>query len=388
MSTITTKLITEKHRQVDLDYDDVEVTDWSYHTPFDLGEDIMILDMKIEHNYDDHYEKWLCERLFQVRDSLDSFLRSNGTVIVLLSGDRTVTSRIGGKDYKINTSEILSKVGIDLSWGVREYDCVAQVDHESTIDYTNLVNTSEYYIDFSNLDFSNKTELITRGEHGSVCGVALRSFKNSGNGSLIILPRPDQLTIRPEEWFETALATAQPYFPQHLKNSIDKAGTQEDSSSNKSQDTEPEARIQQICSRFPKVARQIRERYDNRDTIRIQDEYDVQDLLHGLLRIDFDDVRDEEYSPSHAGSASRIDFLLKKEQIGIEVKYAEGGNSEKRLKTELSEDKEHYQAHPNCMKLICFIYNPHLAISNPQGFENDISSSSENIETSVVVSPK
>nr|WP_250162867.1 hypothetical protein [Psychrobacter sp. WY6] len=34
----------------------------------------------------------------------------------------------------------------------------------------------------------------------------------------------------------------------------------------------------------------------------------------------FDDVRPEEYTPSYAGAASRTDFLLKKEQIIIELK--------------------------------------------------------------------
>ena len=52
----------------------------------------------------------------------------------------------------------------------------------------------------------------------------------------------------------------------------------------------------------------------------IKDEYDVQDLLNALLRLNFDDVRPEEYTPSYAGSSTRVDFLLKKEKIVIEVK--------------------------------------------------------------------
>lgn len=66
-----------------------------------------------------------------------------------------------------------------------------------------------------------------------------------------------------------------------------------------------------LLNRFHKVAQAIRHRYQNRETIIINDEYDVQDLLNGLLQIYFDDVRKEDFSPSHAGANSRLDFVLK-----------------------------------------------------------------------------
>lgn len=75
-----------------------------------------------------------------------------------------------------------------------------------------------------------------------------------------------------------------------------------------------------LCSRFHEVAKQLRIRHANRNTVEVQDEYDVQDLTHALLRIFFDDVRDEEWTPSYAGGASRMDFLLPDEQTVLEVK--------------------------------------------------------------------
>jgi glucan phosphorylase len=62
--------------------------------------------------------------------------------------------------------------------------------------------------------------------------------------------------------------------------------------------------------RFHLVARQLRERHNERSTLQIEDEYDVQDLLHALLKINFEDVRAEEVCPSYAGGSSRVDFLL------------------------------------------------------------------------------
>jgi REase_DpnII-MboI len=64
-----------------------------------------------------------------------------------------------------------------------------------------------------------------------------------------------------------------------------------------------------LAERFHGVVRQLRERHDSRPTLAVADEYDVQDLFHALLSIYFDDIRAEEWAPSYAGGASRMDFL-------------------------------------------------------------------------------
>jgi hypothetical protein len=51
--------------------------------------------------------------------------------------------------------------------------------------------------------------------------------------------------------------------------------------------------IEKLLARFHQVAQQLRKRHGYRDSLRISDEYDVQDLLHALLRIEFDDIRPE-----------------------------------------------------------------------------------------------
>jgi REase_DpnII-MboI len=80
-----------------------------------------------------------------------------------------------------------------------------------------------------------------------------------------------------------------------------------------------------ICAKFHVAAKQLEDRYENRPTLRIKDEYDVQDLLHVLLRVHFEDIRPEEWTPSYAGTSSRVDFLLKSEQIVIEAKITRPG---------------------------------------------------------------
>lgn len=69
------------------------------------------------------------------------------------------------------------------------------------------------------------------------------------------------------------------------------------------------------------------ENRENRETLKIEDEYDVQDLLHALLLLYFDDVRAEDY----AGKSSRMDFLLKNERVVIEVKKTRLGLADKEL---------------------------------------------------------
>lgn len=146
--------------------------------------------------------------------------------------------------------------------------------------------------------------------------------------------------------------------------------------------------IESILSRFHLVAKEISERHESRPTIVINDEYDVQDLLEGLLRVYFDDIRPEQWTPEYAGSSARIDFLLKKEQIAIETKKTRKGLGKKEIGNELIVDIAHYQKHPDCRTLYCLIYDPEERISNPIGLENDLSGKHDNLMVKVLIVPK
>lgn len=146
--------------------------------------------------------------------------------------------------------------------------------------------------------------------------------------------------------------------------------------------------VEHICRRFHLIAQQLRNRHNNRHTIEITDEYDVQDLLHVLLRIHFDDVRTEEYTPSYAGGSSRMDFLLKEEKIIIEVKKTRDGLGPKELGDQLLMDVERYKGHPDCKTLLCFIYDPDGRILNPKGLENDLARKTEKIILKVLIVPR
>jgi hypothetical protein len=146
--------------------------------------------------------------------------------------------------------------------------------------------------------------------------------------------------------------------------------------------------LQAIIEKFHSVCTQLKNRYNNRPTIIIDDEYDVQDLMNALLRINFEDVRKEEYTPSYAGGSTRIDFLLKREKILIEVKKSRPTLKDKDVGNQLIVDIAHYRSHPDCKHLICFVYDPDNLIVNPRGLEDDLNrNSSEEMIVDVFVRP-
>jgi hypothetical protein len=141
-----------------------------------------------------------------------------------------------------------------------------------------------------------------------------------------------------------------------------------------------------ILKRFHLVARQLRNRYNNRPTITIEDEYDMQDLLHAILKIEFDDIRPEEWTPSYAGASSRMDFLLKNDGIVIEAKRTRKGLEAKEIGEQLLVDIAKYKEHPNCKILICFVYDMAGRINNPTGLQSDLERhSSERLKVSVYI---
>lgn len=145
--------------------------------------------------------------------------------------------------------------------------------------------------------------------------------------------------------------------------------------------------LEQICTRFHLIARQLRSRHGTRPTLDVQDEYDLQDLMHALLYLHFTDVRAEEYTPSYAGKASRMDFLLKQEGIVIELKMTRIGLGPKELSSQLIEDIARYTAHPDCHALVCFVYDPAGLIPNPRGIESDLNDDGPPLPVRILIRP-
>lgn len=130
-----------------------------------------------------------------------------------------------------------------------------------------------------------------------------------------------------------------------------------------------------LCRRFNTVQRQLRRRHNNRATLEINDEYDVQDLLHALLLVEFVDVRAESWNPTYLGGASRTDFLLPDAGIIIEVKKTRPNLLDRQVGSELAEDVTRYSdpaANRGATTLVCFVHDPDALLVNPVGLERDL----------------
>lgn len=143
-----------------------------------------------------------------------------------------------------------------------------------------------------------------------------------------------------------------------------------------------------IFNNFSRFVHQLkRGRHDGRDLF-ISDEYDVQDLLHAVLKLHFSDIRPEVWTPNYAGSSSRMDFLINDCKSAIEVKFAKHTHKENKIGEELLSDIAKYSEYPECQSLYCFIYDPDYCICNPKGLEDDLNkNSSEKLRVKVFVRP-
>lgn len=147
--------------------------------------------------------------------------------------------------------------------------------------------------------------------------------------------------------------------------------------------------IAKLFSKFHRVAQSLRHRHASRETLIIKDEYDVQDLLRGLLHIHFDDVREEDYSPSYAGGNSRIDFVLKDEKIVLETKMTNDHLKDKEIGSQLLIDIGRYRAHPDCQLLVVFVYDKGDHIRNKAGMINDLERmTTPDLKVKVFIEPK
>jgi hypothetical protein len=130
--------------------------------------------------------------------------------------------------------------------------------------------------------------------------------------------------------------------------------------------------LARIGERFSVFVRQLCKRQRGRTPLNVEDEYDVQDLLHALLRLHFEDVRHEDVTPKYANKSSRMDFFLPELGIAVEAKFVHDSEHAKEIGTEINDDTARYDARPDCNQLVVLIYDPRLRVDNPVGVKKDL----------------
>ncbi|WP_205410835.1 hypothetical protein [Salaquimonas pukyongi] len=140
---------------------------------------------------------------------------------------------------------------------------------------------------------------------------------------------------------------------------------------------------------LPRAVYPLANRRKGATSLSFNSEYDIQDLLHAMLRPWVSDVRPEEFTPSYAGTATRMDFLLPEHSVVIETKLVRDKAHARKVGDELIIDIDHYRVHPDCTYLWCVLYDPNQYIQNAGGLVRDLSGESKNdkgiIKTTIVV---
>jgi hypothetical protein len=146
--------------------------------------------------------------------------------------------------------------------------------------------------------------------------------------------------------------------------------------------------VRKICLRLHAVACQLRLRNDARPTIEIQDDLDVQDLLRALLKMEFDDVGVEEWTPSYAGNTALPALLLNGEHVTVVAKKTRPGLTTKELAERIAADAAFHAAHRQPGTLFCFVYDPEGRVGSPKQLETELADVGNGYTVEVLVAPR
>lgn len=167
--------------------------------------------------------------------------------------------------------------------------------------------------------------------------------------------------------------------------------TPRDAQSNASADPGPQRPksvqelLETLVRGLPRAMHPLTHRRGGASSLVFSSEYDVQDLLHAMMRPWIADIRPEEFTPSYAGSSTRMDFLLPAHALVVELKFVRDRTHGKKLGDELIIDIEHYRRHPKCSTLWCVVYDPASCLTNPQGLISDLEGTRTKADGSVDV---
>ena len=114
----------------------------------------------------------------------------------------------------------------------------------------------------------------------------------------------------------------------------------------------------------------------------------MQDLLHALLRLEFEDIATEDWCPRYAAGAGRTDYLLQDGRTVIIAKKTRTGLTVRDLTDQIKIDFAHYSGRADCRTVLCFVYDPEGRIGNPRRLESDLARICDTQALEVVIAPK
>ena len=129
--------------------------------------------------------------------------------------------------------------------------------------------------------------------------------------------------------------------------------------------------LHEVASSLPIALRGLSASQADRFTI--ASERDFQDVLFLILRSIFRDTRREEWTPSAAGNAKRVDIAIPSISALVEAKFVRSKLHGRRIADELRVDIESYHSHPACAVLFALVWDGSGLLPDPQQLERDLS---------------
>jgi len=130
-------------------------------------------------------------------------------------------------------------------------------------------------------------------------------------------------------------------------------------SSKESMSAEPSvAIVERVCERISYAAGILNKRQrKGKLSFLVEDEYDVQDLLHATLRAFIKHSVQEDPLSKIGGRASRADITIEDLGVLIEIKYVRGPNDQNSIVEQLSQDLILYTKWKPLQTLLFVVYN-------------------------------
>lgn len=115
----------------------------------------------------------------------------------------------------------------------------------------------------------------------------------------------------------------------------------------------------------------VTQRRKGHNSFEINDEYDVQDLLYVILKSVFPSLKCEDPIPKVGGRSTKVDLIIRGEEILIEVKMLKKSDqNELKIIEQLKIDFESYHKCHWLKNLLCFVYDPYKRTQDKSNFED------------------
>lgn len=136
---------------------------------------------------------------------------------------------------------------------------------------------------------------------------------------------------------------------------------------------DPVQHVEAAIEAFADAVLQLSSRRPGKESFKVDDEYDVQDLLYTMLRPALPDIDKEDYAPKDAGSNKRVDLVSRSASLIVECKFVRDRAHAKAVFDEVKIDVQSYHTHPACRDLFFFLYDPKGLIASAKQREAEMS---------------